>query len=96
MGGIIKHVEEGEANKQTDPKTNAKAKTVADKYPNATITGIDLSPIQPNYVPENVHFFVDDFDEDWVDPPNKYDFIHIRHTMHSVRDPKALFDRAVL
>ncbi|KAK4182825.1 S-adenosyl-L-methionine-dependent methyltransferase [Podospora australis] len=68
---------------------------LADKYPQATITGIDLSPIQPNYVPENVHFFVDDFDEDWVDPPNKYDFIHIRHTMHSIRDPKALFDRAM-
>ncbi|KAK0704114.1 S-adenosyl-L-methionine-dependent methyltransferase [Apiosordaria backusii] len=68
---------------------------LGDKYPNTTVTGIDLSPIQPNYVPENVHFFVDDFDEDWVDPDNKYDFIHIRNVMHSVRDTKALLARVM-
>ncbi|KAK3381704.1 S-adenosyl-L-methionine-dependent methyltransferase [Podospora didyma] len=66
---------------------------LGDKYPEAQITGIDLSPIQPNFVPENVHFFVDDFEEDWVDPVDKYDYIHIRHTMHSVRDRKLLLQR---
>ncbi|KAK0668461.1 S-adenosyl-L-methionine-dependent methyltransferase [Cercophora samala] len=68
---------------------------LGDKYPNTTVTGIDLSPIQPNYVPENVHFFVDDFDEDWVDPDDKYDFIHIRNVMHSVTDTKALLSRVM-
>ncbi|CAP66518.1 uncharacterized protein PODANS_4_3180 [Podospora anserina S mat+] len=68
---------------------------VGDKYPNTTVTGIDLSPIQPNYVPENVHFFVDDFDEEWVDPDDKYDFIHIRNVMHSVTDTKALLSRVM-
>ncbi|KAL2162268.1 hypothetical protein VTH06DRAFT_7181 [Thermothelomyces fergusii] len=66
---------------------------VGDRYPNSTITGVDLSPIQPTFVPENVHFFVDDFEEDWVDPPNKYDFIHLRHTLHSVKDVDALLRR---
>ncbi|KAK4201557.1 S-adenosyl-L-methionine-dependent methyltransferase [Triangularia verruculosa] len=68
---------------------------LGDKYPNTTVTGIDLSPIQPNYVPENVHFFVDDFDEDWVDPDNKFDFIHMRNVMHSVTDTKALLSRVM-
>lgn len=68
---------------------------VGDKYPNTTFTGIDLSPIQPNFVPENVHFFVDDFEEEWVDPEDKYDFIHLRYTLHSVQDPKALLARVL-
>ncbi|KAK3682339.1 S-adenosyl-L-methionine-dependent methyltransferase [Podospora appendiculata] len=68
---------------------------LGDKYPQAHITGLDLSPIQPNFVPENVHFFVDDFEEEWVDPENKYDFIHIRHTAHSVKDRKLLLQRAL-
>jgi 2-polyprenyl-3-methyl-5-hydroxy-6-metoxy-1,4-benzoquinol methylase len=68
---------------------------LADKYPNAVITGIDLSPIQPNYVPENVHFFVDDFEEEWIDPEDKYDLIHIRHTLHSVHDVDTLLKRAL-
>ena len=72
------------------------AVAVGDKYPNTKITGIDLSPIQPNFVPENVHFFVDDFEEDWIDPENKYDFIHVRHVMHSVRDRDALYRRILL
>jgi len=76
-------------------KTEELTSAVGDKYPNSTITGIDLSPIQPTFVPENVHFFVDDFEEEWVDPDNKFDFIHLRHTLHSVQDPNALFRRAL-
>lgn len=74
--------------------TNALPDSVGETYPAATITGIDLSPIQPNYVPENVHFFVDDFEEDWPDPESSFDFIHIRHTVHSVRDRASLLARA--
>ena len=33
---------------------------MGDRYPTATIRGFDLSPIQPDHVPENVHFYVDD------------------------------------
>lgn len=31
---------------------------------------------------------------DWVDDENTFDFIHIRHTIHSVRDRAALLERA--
>jgi SAM-dependent methyltransferase len=41
-----------------------------------------------------VHFFVDDFEESWLDPPRTYDFIHIRHTIHSIRDLPSLLRRA--
>ncbi|KAL2266029.1 hypothetical protein VTJ83DRAFT_5381 [Remersonia thermophila] len=69
------------------------AMELGDRYPQSTFTGIDLSPIQPTFVPENVHFFVDDFEEEWIDPDDKYDFIHLRHTLHSVQDPDALLQR---
>jgi len=71
------------------------AMELGDKYPKTQVTGIDLSPIQPTLVPENVHFYVDDFEEDWVDPENKYDLIHVRHTAHSIRDREALLQRAL-
>ena len=49
-------------------------------YPKAEITGTDLSPVQPNEVPENVHFFVDDAtDGDWLWPPDHFDMIHTSH-----------------
>lgn len=38
---------------------------MADAYPAATITGIDLSPTQPSWVPPNVRFEVDDFTDEW-------------------------------
>jgi predicted O-methyltransferase YrrM len=38
---------------------------MADMFPSATITGTDLSPTQPTWVPSNVKFEVDDFTEDW-------------------------------
>ena len=48
-------------------------------FPSAQITGTDLSPIQPNEVPPNVHFFVDDAsEEDWMYPSDHFDYIHTR------------------
>lgn len=68
---------------------------MADKYPNAVFRGVDLSPIQPNYVPDNVYFVVDDFEDDWVHPDGSIDYIHVRHTLHSVRDRRALLQRCM-
>jgi ubiquinone/menaquinone biosynthesis C-methylase UbiE len=33
---------------------------MGDEFPESQITGTDLSPIQPSYVPPNVRFFVED------------------------------------
>lgn len=56
---------------------------------------MDLSPIQPDWVPENVLFVVDDIEHEggWTYPENKFDYIHIRHTLHSVRNPEELWER---
>jgi hypothetical protein len=52
---------------------------MGDLYPEATIEATDLSPIQPSSVPENVHFIIDDAEqEDWCVPADHYDYIHTR------------------
>ncbi|KAL0934135.1 methyltransferase domain-containing protein [Colletotrichum truncatum] len=69
---------------------------VAEWFPDSTFLGVDLSPIQPTEVPPNVHFMVDDFEHEngWALDEEFYDFIHLRHTLHSVRDRAELMDRA--
>ncbi|KAL7810100.1 methyltransferase [Trichoderma aethiopicum] len=68
---------------------------MADMYPNTTFHGMDLSPIQPDWVPENVNFVVDDIEHEagWTYPENSFDFIHIRHTCHSIKDRTELWSR---
>ncbi|KAF5501994.1 Secondary metabolism regulator laeA [Colletotrichum aenigma] len=69
---------------------------VAEWFPDSTFLGIDLSPIQPSEVPPNVHFMVDDFEHEngWALDEEFYDFVHLRHTLHSVRDRMELMNRA--
>jgi len=43
----------------------------------AKVRGIDLSPIQPPFVPPNVSFEIDDLEERWTFN-EKFDFIHSR------------------
>jgi SAM-dependent methyltransferase len=64
---------------------------MADEYPEAAVLGIDLSPIQPEWVPPNARFMVDDAEADWVHQPESLDYIHIRHMTSAVRNwPKLL------
>ncbi|KAH6877223.1 S-adenosyl-L-methionine-dependent methyltransferase [Thelonectria olida] len=50
----------------------------ADEHPSADVVGVDLSPIQPSFVPPNCKFEVDDINKDWTYPENKFDLVHIR------------------
>jgi hypothetical protein len=50
---------------------------VAEKHPEADVKGIDVSPIQPIWVPPNARFELDDYNLEWQDR-EKYDFIHQR------------------
>ncbi|KAA8913405.1 S-adenosyl-L-methionine-dependent methyltransferase [Sphaerosporella brunnea] len=52
---------------------------MADKYPSAEVIGIDLSPIQPGWVPPNCKFEVDDAELDWTYASDSFDFIHCRN-----------------
>ncbi|KAL7267471.1 hypothetical protein RUND412_009941 [Rhizina undulata] len=51
---------------------------IADQFPSAEVIGVDLSPIQPNWVPPNLSFEVDDIEEIWSYKESSFDFIHIR------------------
>ncbi|EXJ82372.1 hypothetical protein A1O3_06185 [Capronia epimyces CBS 606.96] len=48
---------------------------MGDQFPDADVLGVDLSPIQPNAVPPNVKFEVDDVEDNWTFHENSFDFI---------------------
>ncbi|TEA09790.1 Secondary metabolism regulator LAE1 [Colletotrichum sidae] len=57
-----------------------------DEHPEAElIVGNDLSAIQPEWVPNNVRFVVDDVELEWIEP-QKYDYIHCRYMAGSIKD----------
>lgn len=68
--------------------------SVGDLYPGANILGIDLSPIQPDWVPPNVTFMVDDVESSWLKPRDYYDYIHARHIVMAIKDWPLLMQRA--
>ncbi|KAK4452012.1 Phosphoethanolamine N-methyltransferase [Podospora aff. communis PSN243] len=65
----------------------------ADEHPEASVVGVDLSPIQPEFIPPNLEFFVDDLESDWtfVQP---FDFIYCRLLTGSILDWPKLFGQA--
>ncbi|KAK2745740.1 hypothetical protein FQN55_006061 [Onygenales sp. PD_40] len=59
---------------------------MGDLYPEAElILGNDLSPIQPQWVPKNVKFIVDDVEQEWAEE-QQFDFIHCRYMCGSIVD----------
>ncbi|KAK7420781.1 hypothetical protein QQX98_002585 [Neonectria punicea] len=68
----------------------------ADEYPNAEVTGTDLSPIQPAWVPPNVKFELDDATLSWSWPENTFDFVHLRYLFGAIADWGALFKEAYI
>ncbi|KJZ69275.1 hypothetical protein HIM_11334 [Hirsutella minnesotensis 3608] len=58
---------------------------VADLYPAASIKGLDISPMQPEFLPPNLQFVIDDAEQHW-DEPTKYDYIHCRNMEGSIED----------
>lgn len=66
----------------------------ADAHPSCEVHGIDLSPIQPAWVPPNCQFAIDDVEEEWTFPPNHFDFVHIRCLMGSISKWSTLYRQA--
>ncbi|KAJ9353458.1 S-adenosyl-L-methionine-dependent methyltransferase [Paecilomyces variotii] len=66
---------------------------LADTFPSAEVIGIDLSPIQPQFVPPNCKFIVDDVEADWT-YSEKFDYIHQRNMVGSISDWDELFQQA--
>lgn len=60
--------------------------TVADKYPDASVMGTDLSPVQSSWLPLNLQMFVDDCEEDdWLHGTG-FDLAHMRDVLGFLRD----------
>ncbi|KAK5055388.1 hypothetical protein LTR84_013138 [Exophiala bonariae] len=58
---------------------------VADKYPEAVVYGVDLSPPPVTWMPPNCHLQVDDVLEDWTFREN-FDLIHMRLMLGAFTD----------
>ena len=66
----------------------------ADQYPSCIVTGTDISPIQPNYVPVNCRFYVEDVEspQGWAE--NNLDYIHGRMLVVGLKNWAQIFQRA--
>lgn len=62
----------------------------ADQHPEAEVYGTDLSPIQPSWVPPNLHFEVDDAESQWIFT-KPFDYVHIRDLGGSIQDWPKLY-----
>ncbi|KAL2882152.1 hypothetical protein SGCOL_002417 [Colletotrichum sp. CLE4] len=62
----------------------------SDRNPASEVLGTDLSPIQPEYVPANCHFEIDDAEDEWAFS-HKFDYIHGRYMCTSIFDLPKLF-----
>lgn len=67
---------------------------MADKYPSASVTGVDLAPTQPTWVPSNLQFEIEDVEEDWLFRKNSFDFIFGRELLMAIRDWPRLIQQA--
>jgi SAM-dependent methyltransferase len=76
-------------------RTGIWAMEFADEFPGAVVIGTDLSPIQPDFVPPNLKFYVDDFQSPWVfTEAGKFDFILWRSLSGSTGNWSKLYQQA--
>ncbi|RKK18861.1 hypothetical protein BFJ65_g9152 [Fusarium oxysporum f. sp. cepae] len=66
----------------------------ADNFPNVSVIGTDLAPIQPNWIPPNLEFQIDDCTQEWTFQPDSLDYVHMRWLVGSIADWTALFQEA--
>jgi SAM-dependent methyltransferase len=60
----------------------------------AIVTGIDISPIQPLWVPPNCRFYIEDAEQEWSWDEGSFDFIHVRHMVGAISDWPQLYRQA--
>lgn len=65
----------------------------ADDHPEASVLGVDLSPIQPSFIPPNLSFEVDDVEQPWT-YAEKFDFIYSRMMVGSLADVPKFFKQS--
>jgi SAM-dependent methyltransferase len=65
----------------------------ADEHPSARVIGTDLSPIQPQQVPPNCEFLIDDCEQEWIFH-NRFDYIHTRAMVAAVKNWSRFIEQA--
>ncbi|KAK7948988.1 uncharacterized protein PG986_009874 [Apiospora aurea] len=65
----------------------------ANQNPDVQVIGTDLSPIQPDYVPVNCTFYIDDATKDWSFH-QRFDYIHVRMLTFGITDWENFIDQA--
>lgn len=68
---------------------------LASEFPDAIITGIDLSPVQPTEVPLNVHFLVEDVTEEWLWDSNYFDYIRLNNMSAALPSTRDILKKAM-
>jgi SAM-dependent methyltransferase len=66
---------------------------MAEKYPHAEVIGTDLSAIQPDQVPENLFFEIDDAEQEWTYTQG-FDLIHMRNLSGSFKNWNFIYEQA--
>lgn len=64
---------------------------IAEKYPSAVVIGADTAAVQPNLLPPNLQFEIEDVTLDWLWAKSSFDFIHARELTMAIPDwPKLI------
>lgn len=66
---------------------------MADKFPEAEVIGVDITPTQPGWVPPNLKFQLDDVQQDWTFEEASFDFIHVRYMHGAISDWPRLYSQ---
>ncbi|KXH34797.1 TAM domain methyltransferase [Colletotrichum salicis] len=64
---------------------------VAEEHPESEVIGVDISPVQPDFMPPNCSFEIDDLEKPWT-WSKQFDFIFSRTLSGSILDPAKLVD----
>ncbi|OBR08955.1 Methyltransferase [Colletotrichum higginsianum IMI 349063] len=56
-----------------------------EEHPESEVVGVDLSPVQPGFTPPNVHYEIDDLEEEWSFS-RKFDYVHSMMMTGAFRD----------
>ncbi|KIV98443.1 uncharacterized protein PV09_09741 [Verruconis gallopava] len=66
----------------------------ADQHESACVVGLDISPVQPKFVPPNCSFYLNDIEKDWMQR-GQLDFVHLRDMATSIRNWHGVFEQAM-
>jgi len=65
----------------------------ANEHPSTSVLGTDLSPVQPEFVPPNCRFEIDDAEDEWL-YKHKFDYIHGRTLVTCFQDHRNVIKSA--